>query len=73
MSTLPKNQVSYVSEEGIKKYQELWKKHFKEEISKEDAYEGLTKLVRLMDIVYRPMTEAQLKQVKERRRELGIE
>ena len=67
------NQISYVSEEGIEKYQVLWQKHFNEQISKQEAQEGLIKLVRLMSIVYKPMTEAQLEQVKKRRRELGIE
>ena len=67
------NQISYVSEEGIQKYQELWLKHFNEQINKQDAQEGLIKLVRLMSIVYEPMTEAQLEQVKKRRKELGVD
>ena len=73
MDTEARNQISYVSEEGIQKYQALWQKHFNEQINKQDAQEGLIKLVRLMKIVYQPMTEAQLEQVKKRRKELGVD
>lgn len=72
MSNLPKNQISYVSEEGIKKYQALCQKHFNKQLNKQEAQGELIQLVRLISNVYQPMTEGQLEQVKKRRKELGI-
>lgn len=72
MKSKDQNQISYVSEEGVEKYQALCQKHFKEQLSKKEAQEELIQLVRFMEIVYRPMTEAELEQVNKRRRELGI-
>lgn len=46
-----------LSDENIMKFQALYKREFGMEISKEDAYEQGIKLVRLMSIVYKPMTE----------------
>ncbi|HRH25303.1 MAG TPA: hypothetical protein PLQ20_03145 [Candidatus Paceibacterota bacterium] len=46
-----------LSDEDITKFQKLYKEHFGVEISKEDAYEKGVKLLRLMSIVYKPMTE----------------
>lgn len=46
-----------LSDENILKFQALYKREFGMEISREDAYEEGVKLVRLMSIVYKPMTE----------------
>ena len=46
-----------LSDENIRKFQELYKEHFGVEISKEDAYENGTKLLRLISLIYRPIDE----------------
>jgi len=43
-----------LSDENIKEFQELYKQHFGKEISKEDACENGTKLLRLISLIYRP-------------------
>ncbi len=60
-----------LSDEMITKYQELIKKRFNREISREEALEQGTKLLRLVELVYKPMTEDELKLVQKRRRETG--
>lgn len=57
-----------LSDEDIAKFQNLYKSHFGIEISREDAYEQGIKLVRLMSIVYKPMTEDEFKRVQEHRK-----
>ncbi|MEK7576147.1 MAG: hypothetical protein AAB482_00460 [Patescibacteria group bacterium] len=60
-----------LSDEQVKKFQELWLKKFGKEISKEVAYEKGVKLLRLVELVYKPMTEAEFDLVKKRRKETG--
>lgn len=58
-----------LSDEMITKYQCLIKRRFNHEISREEAIEKGTKLLRLVELVYKPMTEEEYKQLQERRRE----
>ena len=58
-----------LSDEMITKYQELVKKRFNREISREEALESGTKLIRLVDLIYKPMTEKEFKLFQKRRRE----
>lgn len=60
-----------LSDEQITKFQTLYKNQFGKEISREDAYELGAKLIRLVEIVYRPMTETEYKKLQERHREIG--
>ncbi len=60
-----------LSDEQIKKFQMLYKKRFGREISREEALEQGTKLLRLVELVYKPMTEDELKMVERRRKETG--
>lgn len=60
-----------LSDEDIRKFQDLYKERFGKEISKENAYEQGVKLLRLMSVVYRPMTEAEYQNIQERRRATG--
>jgi len=55
-----------LSNERIKKFQELYKKHFGKELSKEEAYEKGAKLVRLVQLVYRPITEKEYQEFQKR-------
>ena len=60
-----------LSDEQILKYQTLYKNHYGKEISRMEAYEQGAKLIRLMELIYRPMTQAKYQQLQERRRETG--
>lgn len=58
-----------LSEEEITKFQMLYKNRFGKEISREEAYESGVKLIRLVELVYKPMTEAEYQQLQKRRTE----
>ena len=60
------------TETQLTKFKALYKKHFGEELSPEDAYEKATKLIRMMQIVHKPMTLKQYHQVVERQRQLAV-
>ena len=58
-----------LSDEQITKFQTLYKNRFGREISREEAYEKGAKLIRLVELIYKPMTEAEYKQLQKRREE----
>ena len=56
-----------LTDEQITKFQEIYKNHFGEEISREDALDGGIKLVRLMKIIYSPITEKEYQELQKLR------
>ena len=58
-----------LSDEQIRKFQMLYKKYFGKEISREEAYEKEVKLLRLVELIYKPMTEDEYKQLQKHRKE----
>lgn len=58
-----------LSDEQIIKFQTLWKNRFGKDISREEAYEKGVKLIRLVELIYKPMTEKEYQQLQGRRRE----
>jgi hypothetical protein len=58
-----------LSDEDISKFQTLYKSAFGTEISKEDAYESGIKLLRLMSLVYKPMTEEEFASIQKHRQD----
>lgn len=58
-----------LSDDDIAKFQMLYKSRFGTEISKENAYSQGIKLLRLMSIVYKPMTQEDYELVEKRRKE----
>jgi len=60
-----------LSDDQIRKFQLLWKNRFGKEISKEEAYEKGAKLLRLIELIFKPITEAEYQKLQERRRETG--
>jgi hypothetical protein len=56
-----------LSDEDIVKFQALYKSELGIEISREDAYEKGIKLLRLMSIVYKPMTEEEHELIQKHR------
>ncbi len=59
-----------ISDEQIKKFRTLYKNHFGEEISQAEAYRQGVKLVRLMELVYKPITKQEYANSLKRRKEI---
>ncbi|MDP3727006.1 MAG: hypothetical protein Q8Q96_01665 [bacterium] len=60
-----------LSDEQIIKYQTLYKNRYGKEISREEAYEKGAKLIRLIELIYKPMSETEYQKLQERRQETG--
>jgi len=60
-----------LSDEQITKFQTLYRNRFGKKISREEAYEKGTKLIRLIELIYKPMTENEYQKLQKRRRETG--
>ena len=58
-----------LDDEQIKKFQTLYKNRFGKEISREEAYEKGMKLMRLVELTYKPMTQEEYELVEKRRKE----
>ena len=56
-----------LSDEQIEKYRRIHKSYFGKGITKEHAYEQGIKLVRLLSIIYKPMTEEEFESIQKRR------
>ena len=61
-----------LSDEQITKFQTLYKNRFGKNISREEAYEKGAKLIRLVELIYKPMTEKEYKMVQKRRKETKL-
>ena len=59
-----------LTDENITSFQALYKQRFGKEINREEAYEKASKLVRLMQIVYKPMTKEEYEVTQKRREEI---
>lgn len=55
-----------LSELKIKQFQELYKNRFNVELSKQEALEKTEKLIRLLELIYKPITKQQLHQLQEK-------
>lgn len=62
-----------LSDEQITQFQSLYKSRFGKEINRKDAYEKGAQLVRLMALIYRPMTEKEYIALQKRRQETGLD
>jgi hypothetical protein len=60
-----------LSNDQIVKFQTLYKNRFGKDISREQAYEKGAKLIRLVELIYKPMTETEYKKLQERRKDTG--
>lgn len=57
----------HLSNDDIINFQALYKSEFGIEISREDAHEKGIKLLRLMSIVYKPMTQGNYEKIQKHR------
>jgi hypothetical protein len=60
-----------LSDKQVIAFQALYRKHFGREISLEESYEKGIKLVRLIELVYKPMTKEDYQKLKARQGETG--
>ena len=58
-----------LTDQQITRFQVLWKEHFGKEISREEALEKGIKLMRLVEIVYKPITQEEFDAVQIDRKE----
>lgn len=59
-----------ITDEHITQYQELYLQRFGKELSREDARDQGTKLVRLMQLIYKPMTQEELNETLNTKKEI---
>jgi len=59
-----------LSDEQVAKFRAICMKQFGRELSKHEAYEGGIKLVRLMTIIYKPITKQDVEAVQKRQNDL---
>lgn len=60
-----------LNNEQIIEFQTLYRKRFGKEISREEACEQGVKLIRLLELIYKPMTETEYQKLRERRQQTG--
>jgi len=56
-----------LTDKDITKYQQIYKEYYGREISKDEAYEQGTSLLRLMELVYTPVKKADYDKIEEER------
>ena len=56
-----------LTEEQIEQFRNLYFDRFKKELSKEDAYDQASKLIRLIMFIYKPMSLEQYETIQKRR------
>ena len=57
-----------LSKKQITKFQTLYKNRFGVEISREQAYEKGVKLIRLVELIYKPITKDDYQKLQKRRK-----
>ena len=62
-----------ISKEYLEKFKEIYKKEFGKEISDEDALEQGTKLLRMVELIYKPMTVKEYESLQKHREQTGNE
>lgn len=60
-----------ISKEHLEKFKELYKQHFNKDLSDQEALDKGTKLIRLIEIIYKPITQGEYEAVQRDRRETG--
>ena len=58
-------------DKDIEKFMEIYKSRFGKEITKEEATEKADKLIRMVSVIYHPITEKEFQLLQERRKQTG--
>jgi hypothetical protein len=59
-----------LSETQVQSFQALYKKSFGKDITREEAYEKGVKLLRLVELTYRPITQQEYDELQKRLEEI---
>lgn len=59
-----------ISEKDLDKFKKIYKEHFDIELSNQEALDKATKVLRLVEIVYKPMTKDDYEKVQTRREKI---
>ena len=57
-----------ISNKQLEKFKDIYKRNFDKDISDQEALKKATKLLRLVEIIYKPMTQEEYNQVQKHRR-----
>ena len=60
-----------ISNEALKSFKQIWKEKFNQDISDDFAVERANKLIGMVELIYKPMTEKEFQLVQERRKQTG--
>ena len=60
-----------ISKEGLDKFKQIYKKRFNNELADDVASEKASKLLRMVELIYKPMTMAEYEALQKRRVETG--
>ena len=55
-----------ISEKALEEFKRIWREQFNEEVSDEKAIESATKLLTLMNAVYRPVKKEWLEELEKK-------
>lgn len=58
-----------ISKERLDEFKRIYKKEFGEEISDQEALEKATKLLRMVELIYKPITKKEYDAFQKRRKE----
>lgn len=58
-----------LTENQIAEFQKIYKNRFGKKISRKEACDKGIQLIRLIELIYKPITEAEYQQLQERRKE----
>jgi hypothetical protein len=67
-STNSRDTSAFLTNEEVQKFQEFYKSRFGKVISYEEAYEKGMKLVRIIELVYKPMSQEEYQALQKRRK-----
>lgn len=59
-----------ISKEMLEKFKTIYQKRFGEDLSDQDALEKATKFLRLVELIYKPMTQEKYDILQKRREEI---
>ncbi len=60
-----------ISKERLEEFKKIYKKRFKKDITDEEALRQATSLLRMVELVYKPMTVKEYEVLQKRRLETG--
>ena len=60
-----------ISKEGLDKFKQIYKKRFSKELADDVASEKAMTLIRMVELIYKPMTMAEYEALQKRRVETG--